>query len=101
MALAHHVFFSLKNSSPEAIDQLLSACKKYLTIQPGIISFACGTREKTLERDVNITDWDVSLHIIFAEKKYHDDYQIDHTHEQFVAENKDNWSKVQVFDSII
>ncbi len=101
MHLMHNVFFTLKKNSQADIQKLVDACRKYLTIQAGIKSFACGTRDLTLTRDVNVVDWDVGLHILFESRADHDAYQSDHFHEQFVAENKDNWSNVKVFDSLV
>ena len=54
MKLMHNVFFALKDKSPEAVKALVDACKKYLTIQPGIVSFAAGGREPGLTREVNV-----------------------------------------------
>ena len=33
--IAHNVYFSLKDGSPEARKKLVDACKKYLTKHPG------------------------------------------------------------------
>jgi hypothetical protein len=101
MLLAHNVFFKLKDNSPEAVQKLLADCKKYLTIQKGIVAFHCGKLEPELARDVNDRDWDVGLHIIFTDRAAHDAYQDDATHEKFVHENKATWAKVRVFDSLV
>jgi quinol monooxygenase YgiN len=99
--LAHNVFFSLHDRSPEAADRLVAACEKYLTRQPGIVHFACGRLEPGLDRPVNVLDWDVGLHIIFSDRAAHDAYQIDPQHQQFVDENKPTWRQVRVFDSLV
>jgi hypothetical protein len=97
--LAHNVFFSLKDRADSSVQALVSACKKYLTAHPGIVFFACGTREKALDRPVNDLDFDVSLHIVFDTKASHDAYQVAPRHDTFIAENKENWARVRVFDS--
>ncbi len=97
--LAHNVYFALKNSSDTAVQALVTACRKYLVSHPGIVFFACGTRQKELTRPVNDQDFDVSLHIVFESKAAHDAYQDAPLHHTFVEENKDNWAKVRVFDS--
>jgi Stress responsive A/B Barrel Domain len=99
--LCHDVFFTLKDRSPAAADALVAACKKYLTVQPGIVFFTCGKREPDLARDVNDRDFDVALHVVFTDRAAHDTYQIDPAHNQFVAEMKPNWAKVRVFDSLV
>ncbi len=101
MQLMHNVFFTLKDKSPAMLKKMLDACRKYLTVQPGIVSFACGTREEGLTREVNAQDWDIGLHVLFTDRASHDAYQTDKTHDQFIAENKDNWAKVRVFDSLV
>lgn len=101
MRLMHNVFFMLKDRSPESARRLVESCHKYLTVQPGIVSFAAGARDPGLTRDVNDQDWDVGLHILFESRAAHDAYQEDATHERFVEENKPNWSKVRVFDSLV
>ncbi|OWK37551.1 Dabb family protein [Fimbriiglobus ruber] len=99
--LAHNVFFQLKDNSPAQVDALVAACKKYLNVQPGIVFFATGPRCQELTRDVNATDWDVGLHLVFVDKAAHDAYQDDATHNQFIAEMKGNWASVRVFDSYV
>jgi Stress responsive A/B Barrel Domain len=99
--LAHNVYFALKDNSPAARQKLLDACSKYLTPHPGIGFFACGTLADELNRPVNDRDFDVGLHIVFIDQAAHDRYQDAPLHHQFVAENKENWKKVRVFDSVV
>ncbi len=99
--LAHNVFFTLKDNSPAARQQLVAACQKYLTDHPGIVFFACGPLAAELNREVNDRDFDVGLHIVFADQAAHDRYQEAATHYQFIDENKANWKKVRVFDSVV
>jgi Stress responsive A/B Barrel Domain len=101
MLVAHNVFFTLKDKSPTEADALVAACKKYLTVQPGIVFFACGKLEPGLTREVNDRDWEVGLHIVFTDRASHDAYQEDAGHNRFIAENKHNWAKVRVFDSLV
>ena len=99
--LAHNVFFSLNDPSDAGKKKLVEACKKYLSNHPGTAYFACGTRAMELHRPVNDLDFDVSLHIVFRTQADHDAYQTAARHDQFIAENKDNWKKVRVFDSLV
>jgi hypothetical protein len=100
MRLIHNVFFKLKEPSDAAVAKLIADCKKYLTMQPGILFFAAGSLAKELTREANDRDWDVSLHLVFATPEHQAAYQDDATHHQFINENKATWSKVRVFDSV-
>jgi hypothetical protein len=97
--LAHMVFFTLKDKSPEAKQKLVVACKKYLSKHPGTVYFSAGTLCEELDRPVNDREFDVALHLVFKTKADHDRYQDAPLHLQFIEENKDNWTKVRVFDS--
>ncbi len=99
--LAHNVFFKLKDNAPANVEHLIEACKTYLNVQPGIVFFAAGAVCAELDRDVNDRDWDVGLHLVFVDKAAHDAYQDDATHNRFIDENKANWAKVRVFDSLV
>lgn len=97
--LVHNVYFSLKDSSPEAIDRLVHSCRTLLNDHPGTEFFAAGKLAQDLTRDVNDRNFDVALHVVFADKAAHDRYQESAAHQQFIAENRDNWKTVRVFDS--
>jgi hypothetical protein len=97
--LAHSVFFSLHDKSGPAIQQMLGACRKYLSGHAGVLFFACGTPNQELTRPVNDRDFDVALHIVFDSKYAHDAYQDAPRHQQFISENKPNWRMVRVFDA--
>ena len=99
--LAHNVFFKQIDNSPAKVAELVSACNKYLNVQPGILFFAAGPIDATLTRPVNDREWDVGLHIVFLDRAAHDAYQDDPTHLKFIAEQKPNWAKVRVFDSLV
>jgi|SRR5262249_7768619 len=99
--LAHNVYFLLKDNSKPAQEKLLAACKKYLTGHPGTVFFACGMLAQELRREVNDRDFDLALHIVFENQATHDQYQEAAQHQKFIAENKANWKKVRVFDSIV
>jgi hypothetical protein len=99
--LAHNVFFSLNDASEPAKQKLIEACKRYLTPHEGIMFFACGTLASDLNRPVNDRDFDVALHIAFRTREEHDRYQDAPLHRRFVDENRENWKRVRVFDSVI
>src|SRR5436190_24403725 len=99
--LAHNVFFTLKDRSPAAKAKLVASCKKHLSGHPGTVFFAAGVLCEELTRPVNVLDFDVALHVIFASKADQDAYQTAPRHLQFIAEGKDNWATVRVFDSVV
>src|SRR5262249_45219602 len=99
--LAHNVYFTLKDNSAAAREKLVAASKKYLSQHPGTLFFAVGFLAQDLKRDVNDRDFDVALHIIFNSQEAHDQYQEAALHLQFIAENKENWKRVRVFDSVV
>jgi hypothetical protein len=99
--IGHMVYFSLKDNSPEAKRKLVEACRKYLAKHDGVIFFAAGTLAEEFNRPVNDRDFDVALHLVFKDKASHDKYQDAPSHNQFIEENKANWKKVRVFDSVV
>jgi len=99
--LSLDVYFSLKDNSPAAKQKLVDACKKYLSGHDGTVFFAAGVLASDLDRPVNDREFDVALHIVFKDKAAHDKYQDAERHKQFIEENKDNWKKVRVFDSVV
>jgi len=99
--LIHDVYFTLNDDSEAAKSKLVDDCYKYLSNHPGIIFFAAGEVIEAHQRDVNVRDWQVSLHIMFKSKNYHDQYQKAPDHFKFIEENQDNWKSVRVFDSFI
>jgi hypothetical protein len=97
--IGHMVFFKLNDNSDENQQKLVAACKKYLSIHDGTVYFSAGPRGKEFKRDVNDQDWDVALHLVFANKAAHDKYATHPEHLKFIDENKAMWEKVRVFDS--
>lgn len=96
--LAHQVFFKLTNRDEASVQSLVDACQKYLTGHNGVLDFAVGVREPRYDRPVN-ADYDVALHVVFADQSSHDAYQEAPRHLAFIQEQKPNWDVVQVFDS--
>ena len=99
--LAHNVYFTLGDNSPAARARLVDACYKYLKDHPGVTFFAAGEIVEAHAREVNVRDWDVGLHVVFAGKEQHDLYQKAEDHQTFIAENQDNWKSVRVFDTYV
>lgn len=98
--LVHNVYFSLIDRSPAARQRLVDACRKWLPTHPGIVFFGVGVLAEELDREVNVRDFDVGLHIIFQDQAAHDFYQDTESHHAFIAESRENWRQVRVFDSV-
>jgi hypothetical protein len=99
--VSHDVYFSLKDNSPQSVQKLIAACKKYLTAHPGAVRFSVGPLAAEMKRDVNDRDFDVALHLVFKDKAAHDAYQKAARHQQFIAAAQAMWKKVRVFDSYV
>ena len=97
--LSHDVFFTLHDSSPEAIERLVASCHERLRDHPGVLFFSAGAREESFDRDVNDLDFHVSLHVAFTDRASHGAYQEAPVHAVFIEENEANWASVRVFDS--
>jgi hypothetical protein len=98
-SLAHDVYFTLRDASPEAKQKLVDACRLYLAGHEGTVFFAAGARAEEMTREVNDRGFDVGLHVYFRDKAAHDAYQDHPRHQQFIAEMSANWKTVRVFDS--
>ena len=99
--VGHMVYFQLKDNSPEAKAKLVAACDKYLKGMAGVEYYSAGVRGEEFARDVNAKDWDVALNIIFKDKESYAKYEPHADHLKFIAEGKDNWKGVKVYDSLI
>ena len=98
---SHSVYFTLKEQTPEMRDRLVAACHKYLTDHPGTVHFSAGSRATEYQRPVNDQDFDVALVTVFASEADHEKYQVSERHLQFIAEQKETWAQVRVFDALV
>jgi len=99
--LSHAVYFTLKDASGAAVENLIVDCYTYLKDHPGVIYFSAGRLVPEHNRGVNVTDFHVGLQVVFINKSYHDQYQIAENHKIFLDRNKDSWAKVRVFDTYV
>src|SRR5262245_24487757 len=100
-AVAHMVFFELKDKSTEAKKKLVDECYKDLKNHDGVLYFSAGPRAESVKEKVSAADWDVGLHIVFKDKASLAKYGPHADHQKFIAENKENWKGVKVYDSLI
>ena len=100
-ALAHMVFFTLKDRSKEAREDFAASCRKYLAGHEGAVYFSVGVIAEDVEEPVSVKDFDVALHVVFEDKGAKQTY-LDHPrHTQFVEENRARFAQVRVFDSYL
>ncbi len=98
--LVHTVLFWLHNPDNEkerktfenGVNNLLNNCKS-------ITSSHFGVPAKTEKRSVIDTSYTYCIVVTFESIEAHDKYQVDPIHKKFIAENKDLWSKVLIYDS--
>ncbi|HEX3999526.1 MAG TPA: Dabb family protein [Pirellulales bacterium] len=98
--IAHMVFFTLKDSDNANRTKLIDAAKEYLGGHPGEVYFSVGTMAN-LKEPVSVSDFDVALHIVFANKAAHDEYLVSPRHLKFIAVAKPLDKSVRVFDSYL
>ena len=97
----HCVYFTLKDKSQAAVDELVGDCHKFLAPIPGIVFYAAGTMAEEMQRPVNDRDFEVALHVVFTDKAAGDAYQVHPNHTAFVDKHAANWNRVRVFDAHI
>jgi hypothetical protein len=101
LKLAHMVFFTVKDHSKEMRDKLVASCTKHLSGHEGCVSFSVGTRAEDADEPVSVKDFDVALHLVFANRGGKLKYLKSPRHGQFVEENRPLFDKVRVFDSYL
>jgi hypothetical protein len=97
--LSHQVFFALKDASEASCQKLMDSCRKLLPHHDGISFFAVGTHTPDLTRPVNDSDFHVTVNVVFESREAHDVYQVSEKHLEFIAQNKDGWEQIRVFDA--
>jgi hypothetical protein len=96
----HVVLFWMKpDASANATQQTLDDCRSLLAKIPTLKFFDVG-RPAMTPRDVVDNTYDVGLLTVFADRAGHDAYQEHPLHKEFIARNKANWSRVQVYDFV-
>jgi hypothetical protein len=98
-ALIHNVYFTLHDGSAAAIKHLIDACHELLRGHPGELFFAAGPLVAELDRPVNVRDFHVGLHVVFASLAFHDAYQVSERHVRFIDRHRASWAAVRVFDT--
>ncbi len=94
----HAVFFTFKPEvTHEQIEEFIRDCNRLKQI-PAVKKLDAGGRDTRLQRDVNVTDYQVGLVVYFNDKAGHDEYSNHPLHNELVAKHKEKWASVRVFD---
>jgi hypothetical protein len=94
--ILHNVFFWLKTPTPAVISEFMADLQKLEKIQE-IKQIHVGVPAPII-RPVVDNSYTVGLAVTFVDLKGHDAYQVHPLHKEFLAKNKESWSKVQIYD---
>jgi hypothetical protein len=96
----HTVYFWLKpDASATARDQLKRDCVEYLGEIPGVKFLFAGIPAGT-DRPVVDNSYAVAVTVALDDAAGHEVYQTHPLHLDFIARNKPNWDRVQVYDHV-
>lgn len=94
----HVVFFWLTDGASEAArEQLIRDAKSLLGKIPTVRQIMVG-RPAMTPREVVDNSYDVGLCVVLDNSADHDVYQQHSLHKDFIAANRANWKRVQVYD---
>ena len=93
-------FYGREDGGADDARLLAEGCRRYLPGIPGVLRLATGTPAGT-PRDVVDNAYLVALLVEFADVAAHDVYQDHPDHLRFIAECKQYWSRVQIYDTLI
>ncbi len=82
----HTTYFELVDSTPELKEKYIKACVKYLSGYDGQTHFSIGYRNLNAVRDVNATNFQIVVHMVFAAESFFTSYSNDPKHELFITE---------------
>ncbi|MEX2566447.1 MAG: Dabb family protein [Cyclobacteriaceae bacterium] len=94
--IVHQVFFWLHDPEKD-LKAVMEGCRKISSTNT-VKDFHVGVPAKTSPREVVDLSFHLSLTVYFNTIKEHDLYQEDPIHQAFIAEHKDKWKAVKVYD---
>ena len=96
----HTVYFWMAPHAGEAERaQLARDCREYLGKILAVRHLWAGVPAMT-PRDVVDNSYGVGLTVVLDDAKGHDVYQEHPLHKEFIARNKQNWTRVQIYDFV-
>jgi hypothetical protein len=94
----HVVYFWMKpGAAGDARARLVEDCRTYLGKIPTVRHIWSG-RPAMTPREVVDNSYDVGLCVVLDDSPGHDVYQEHPLHKEFIARNRENWKRVQVYD---
>jgi hypothetical protein len=94
----HTVYFWLNEDAPPGVrDDMISACKNSMSKIPTARHVWAGTPAMT-PRPVVDNTYDVGLCVVLDDVNAHDAYQAHPLHQEFLANFKKYWKRVQIYD---
>ena len=97
--LVHTVFFKFTETSSEAdIRSCADDARNLLAKVETVKALYVGSPADTEVRPVSVRDFDLSLTVLFESIPDQNVYQDHPLHDEFIANNKDNWGSVSVYD---
>lgn len=94
----HTVYFWMKPGASDAQRrQLADDCRTYLAKIPTVRHLWAGQPAMT-PREVVDNTYGAGLTVVLDDAAGHDVYQIHELHKEFIARNKENWARVQIYD---
>ena len=94
----HTVYFWVKpGTTVAAVEQLVADCRSFLGKIPTVRQLWTG-RPAMTPRDVVDNSYAVGLTVVLDDSAGHEIYQKHPLHLEFIARNKAEWSRVQVYD---
>ena len=91
------LFWQKPGTHADQRDALLRDCNALLSKIPTVKHLWAGPAAMT-PREVVDNSYDIGLCVVFEDRAGHDVYQKHPLHEQFIANNKAHWERVQVYD---
>lgn len=97
--LVHTVFFWLrKDLDGDTITKFRTGLESLKTIKHAETAYV-GSPARVAERPVCDKSYDFCLTVILKDVPSHDAYQADNIHQAFIANHKEHWEKVKVYDA--
>lgn len=99
--LCHMVYFKLADRLPKTKARFIEYCREYLSGYAGQTHFSVGPRDVEMQRDVNARDFDVTMNMIFRNKKFYEAYSNADKHKEFIFQTAGMSTARKVYDSFI
>jgi tetratricopeptide (TPR) repeat protein len=99
--VAHDIYISLKDNSPEARKNFVSDVKKLLPEYEGVAFWSVGSLAESIKRDYSDRNFDVAIHLVFKDMDAYEKYIASKARQDWVSERQSGWKQVRTFDSIV